>query len=89
MTTPEQPATLPGIHAMINRRLSNLEHRSATTILVIDAGGTAWNNGNAAWIDPATAQEWSELRVYNTDVGSQIFRNVTNVSGTRVWSVTT
>ena len=86
MTQPEQFADMANIHHTINRRLGNLEHRAATTVLApVDAGAAAWTAGNGNWIDPTTQPEWSELRVLDTLNGSELYRCMANVSGTLEW----
>lgn len=86
---PEQIVTMAQVHGSIGRRLGELETRPATVIAAtVDAGGQAWNSGNAAWIDPAGCPEWSELRVSNTAGGvSELYRCMsdgTNVQWVRV-----
>lgn len=62
----------------INQRIRALERRPAATVVSADAGGVAWTSGNPAWIDPTSddVPAWTELRVRNTDTGSQLWRNI-------------
>lgn len=77
---PEQTIGMQRLHVDINRRLNELEARPATIIEpTVDAGGTAWQASNAAWVDPTTITEYSELRVRNTVGGvSELYRCMNN-----------
>ena len=60
------------------QRLRALKTRPTTRIVDVDADGLPWTIANPNWIDPTTLPTWSELRVSNTDSGSQIWRNLDN-----------
>ena len=68
----------------LKQRLTALELRGVTAVVTINAGGSAWNTSNSQW-EPATGYpEFTELRVIDTPVGSQIWRAV-NDGADLIW----
>ena len=75
------------VHRQIDRRFRELERRPLTSVMEVDAGGAAWTSGNSAWIPPATAPEWIELRVANVNASgrTELYRRMRDTSGNAEW----
>lgn len=71
----------------IKTRLAALEERPSTRIETVDAGGSAWNVSNSAFVAATVYTEWTELRVANTPVGSQVWRALKDSGGSLVWAL--
>lgn len=71
--------------AAIDTRLAELERRTVTPVVTLNALGQAWTTANGNYLSPNNVLAWTELRLTGTDDGAQLWRAVPTAGGNNEW----